>query len=336
MSPPAVYHGGDLGAARALFPDAPLPWLDLSTGINALAYPIGTISTEAWTRLPDAGAVAALEAAAAVAYGAPVGQIVAAPGTQALIQALPRLLPARSAAILGVTYAEHERVWRESGAQTQIVDDLSALARADVAVVVNPNNPDGRRVPVEALMEIVATLAGKGGTLVVDEAFADVLPSAASLAPRLPETGAVVLRSFGKAYGLAGLRLGFAIGSPQFTGLLRAALGPWAITGPAAEIGARALADRDWLARTSERLRADAARLDTLLTRAGLRVVGGAPLFRLTESSDAARVFRRLGEAGVLVRPFPARPGWLRFGIPGEAKDWARLERALKCAALWL
>ena len=89
-------------------------------------------------------------------------------------------------------------------------------------------------------------------------------------------------------------------------------------------------------ARTSERLRADAARLDTLLTRAGLRVVGGAPLFRLTESSDAARVFRRLGEAGVLVRPFPARPGWLRFGIPGEAKDWARLERALKCAALWL
>ena len=330
----AVYHGGDLAGARALFPDAPQPWLDLSTGINAEPYPIGAISAEAWTRLTDAGAVAALEAAAASAYGAPAAAIVAAPGTQALIQALPGLLPARNVAILDFTYAEHERVWREAGAEVATVDDPAELTRADVGVIVNPNNPDGRLFSVEALFEIAEILARKGGTLVVDEAFADVLPRAASLAPRLPQAGAVILRSFGKAYGLAGLRLGFALGPPEFAQRLRRDLGPWAISGPAAEIGARALADRAWLARATERLTAGAARLDALLTRAGMRVIGGTPLFRLAESGGAERVFRRLGEAGILARPFPARPDWLRFGIPGPVEDWERLERGLSPSAL--
>jgi cobalamin biosynthetic protein CobC len=329
MRSPSVDHGGDLAAASAQFPYAPLPWLDLSTGINPFAYPIGEVSTEAWTRLPEAGAVAALEAAAASAYGALAQEVVAAPGTQALIQALPRWLPARSVAILGVTYGEHERVWRESGAQAWIVDDIAGLADADVGVIVNPNNPDGRLVPVDALIEIAAVLARNGGMLVVDEAFVDVLPGYPSLAQRLPETGAVVLRSFGKTYGLAGLRLGFAIGPPDFAAGLRRRLGPWAVNGPAAEIGARALADRDWLARTRKRLQSDAARLDELLTRAGLKIIGGTPLFRLAERADAARVFRRLGKAGILVRSFPAKPNWLRFGIPGRPEDWARLEGAL-------
>jgi cobalamin biosynthetic protein CobC len=329
VSASPAYHGGNLGAARALFPDAPSPWLDLSTGINAQAYPIGTISPEAWMRLPDAGAIAALEGAASRAYGGPVEKIVAAPGTQALIQALPRLLPARSVAILGFTYAEHERVWRESGAATRIVDDVAALAEAELAVVVNPNNPDGRLVPIEALIEIAAMMARNGGTLVVDEAFVDVLPSSSSLASRLPEAGAVILRSFGKTYGLAGLRLGFAVAAPDLAAKIRAALGSWAVGGPAITIAARALADDEWLSTMRGRLADEAPRLDGILTAAGWEVIGGTRLFRLARHADAGERFLALLEAGILTRPFADAPDRLRFGLPADERAWARLAEAL-------
>ena len=146
MSSEPELHGGDLAGARALFPQAPADWLDLSTGINAEPYPVGEISPAAWTRLPEPAAIAALEAAAASAYGARAESVVAAPGTQALIQLLPRLIPARSVAILDFTYAEHGRAWRAAGAEVTTVGRLDDLAAADVAIVVNPNNPDGRLV----------------------------------------------------------------------------------------------------------------------------------------------------------------------------------------------
>jgi cobalamin biosynthetic protein CobC len=325
-STPAVYHGGNLSAARLRFPEAPAEWLDLSTGINSSPYPIGDLPASAWTRLPDPADIAALEAAAADAYGGKPEQAVAAPGTQALIRWLARL----TVAILGLTYAEHERAWREAGAQVAVVEDFRLLAEADVAVIVNPNNPDGRLVGVDNLLELAAKLRSHGGKLIVDEAFIDVLSPRFSLAPHLPTVGAAVLRSFGKTYGLAGLRLGFALGSPDLAEPLRASLGPWAVSGPAVEIARRALADGDWLRETGDRLRRDAARLDLLLERAGMIVVGGTPLFRLAQSVEAGHLFERLGRAGILVRPFPARPCWLRFGIPSGSQEWARLEAALE------
>jgi len=279
--------------------------------------------------LPDPADIAALEAAAAKAYGATPAQTIAAPGTQALIQWLARLIPCRSVSILGFTYAEHERTWRQAGAQVAVAEDFVALAEADVAVVVNPNNPDGRLVSADNLLELAAKLRSRGGTLIVDEAFIDVLSPGYSLAPRLPAAGVVILRSFGKTYGLAGLRLGFAVASPEIAAPLRASLGPWAVSGPAVEIGRRALVDGDWLREISERLRRDALRLDLLVTRAGMRVVGGTPLFRLAQSEVAARLFEQLGGAGVLVRRFPERPLWLRIAIPHGSDAWARLEAAL-------
>jgi len=171
-------------------------------------------------------------------------------------------------------------------------------------------------------------LARRGGLLVVDEAFMDVIAPAMSLLPALPG-GAIVLRSFGKAYGLAGLRLGFAVASGELGGRLRAALGPWAVSGPAVAIGRRALADKRWLAAATARLKEEARRLDHLLSEAGFTVVGGTPLFRLAECEDAAMWFRKLGRAGILTRPFPARAGVLRFGIPSDERGWARLEAAL-------
>ena len=322
-----AYHGGDVSAAARLFPNAPKPWIDLSTGVNPHAYPLPEISPEAWTRLPDRSALARLEALAAGFYRAGDGvEVVAAPGSQAIIQVLSRLLPAARVGALAPTYQGHARAW---GARCENVERLEALADFDVGVVVNPNNPDGRVIPASDLLALAAKLAARGGWLIVDEAFADFDGVEENLAPRLPEAGAIALRSFGKTWGLAGLRLGFALTPPDVGGALRAALGPWAISGPAIEIGARALADREWLEATRRRLGEDAARLDDLLTRAGWRVIGGTRLFRLAAREDAAEHFHTLSRAGVLTRPFTHAPDRLRFGLPGRETEWARLTSAL-------
>ena len=320
-----TYHGGRLAAARAAFPDAPEPWIDLSTGINGRPYPIGGLDSSSFERLPEAAALGRLEAAAARAYGADPSNVIAAPGTQALIQWLPRLFPARRVGILGFTYAEHARVWGRGGATVETVDDLTALDRVDAAIVVNPNNPEGRRIAPDRL----AALAARVGLLIVDESFMDVLPADASLVPILPEPRTIVLRSFGKTYGLAGLRLGFAIASADAVATLREALGPWAVSGPAIDIGRRALDDRDWLAASVARLEGDAVRLDALLVAAGAEIVGGTPLFRLARVPGGPRWFERLAHAGILVRPFAERPDWLRLGLPAHEWQWARLAEAL-------
>jgi cobalamin biosynthetic protein CobC len=329
---PRVDHGGDLAAARRAFPGAPEPWLDLSTGVNPNPYPMPNLPAEVWARLPDRAGLARLERLAAARYRAPAGkEVVAAPGAQALIQILPRLLRAERVGILGVTYAEYEQVWRAAGAEIVFADRLDPLIACDVAVVVNPNNPDGRLVAPNELAAFAGATAERGGALLVDEAFIDAAPEGASLVPILPDS-AIVLRSFGKIYGLAGLRLGFAVLGPREAGTLRALLGPWAVSGPAIEIGAAALADDAWLKAAVADLAARAASLDRVLIRHGFALLGGAPLFRLAAHPKAGPVFAALGRQGVLVRRFPSRPDWLRFGLPADAAGLARLDAALAAA----
>jgi cobalamin biosynthetic protein CobC len=324
------HHGGNINAARCRFPNAPTPWIDLSTGINPRPYPIDAIAPDAWNRLPDPSELAALEQAARTAYGAdPATAIVAAPGTQALLQWLPRVVPARRVGILGFTYGEHEKCWRAAGAEVTIVDAVSELTKFDVAVAVTPNNPDGRVLPANLLAATAGSLAETGGLLILDEAFMDVLERRHSLVPLLPRAGALVLRSFGKIYGLAGLRLGFAVASPKVAALLRAAMGPWAVSGPAIEIGRRALADAAWLESTLSWLDSAADRLDGLLRVAGFTIMGGTKLFRLASHHAASDWFERLAQCGILTRPFHSKPNWLRFGLPGAQEDWQRLETAL-------
>lgn len=321
------WHGGDLAQARALFPDAPEPWIDLSTGINPHPYPLPTLALSLWQRLPGAQDETALLAAARKAYRAPRhAGIVAAPGTQILIELLPRLSGAGRVAVLGPTYSEHALAWRKVGHAVAEIASLDAAGDAASLVVVNPNNPDGRIVPPERLTALAGQCRARGGLLVVDEAFCDFMPDA-SLVPDLPP-GALALRSFGKTYGLAGLRLGFAIGEAETMAALRAALGPWAVAGPALAIGAAALGDTAWLAQAASAAKAAARRLDGLLAPLGV-VVGGTTLYRLLEMPEAVRLFAHLGRHGVYVRRFRYAPRWLRLGLPGAEPEWNRLEAAL-------
>jgi cobalamin biosynthetic protein CobC len=331
MGDERIWHGGDLGEARRLFPDAPAPWIDLSTGINPIAYPLPALPACAFTRLPEPADHAALEETAARAYGvADPACVIAAPGTQALISLLPFLVGARTVAVVAPTYGEHARSWRATGALVREVAGPEEAGDADVLVLVSPNNPDGRVFPRAVLRDLAGGLAARGGLLVVDEAFADLEP-VESLAADLPE-GALVLRSFGKTYGLAGVRLGFALVRGGLGARLRAALGPWAVSGPAIAVGRAALADRAWREAAMRARAADAARLDRLLAPLAGGAVRGTNLFRTIETGHAPEIFATLGRAGIWVRRFQDAPGRLRFGLPGTEQAWTRLERALRAA----
>jgi cobalamin biosynthetic protein CobC len=326
----AVDHGGSLGRASALFPHAPQPFVDLSTGINPHSYPLFELPAIALSRLPEAAQLRELAEIAASAYGAPsAAHVAAAPGTQILLPRVASLLRPGKALVLGPTYAEHARAAAIAGHAVAEVGDFEALAEADLAVVVNPNNPDGRVIEKARLLDLAARLRAKGGLLVVDEAFMDVGPIEQSLAGDGAEGGIVVLRSFGKFFGLAGVRLGFALTDPLTAERLDAQLGPWAVAGPALEYGIRALSDANWQADMRKRLAQDAGRLDGLLERFDVPVSGGTSLFRYLSFPEASSLFSALGECGVLVRHFAERPQVLRFGLPGNDAEWRRLETAL-------
>ncbi len=315
-------HGGDLDRARARHGEG--DWIDLSTGINPLPYPLPPIPGDAWAALPTQAAIAGLETAARTAYRTAAEAIPLA-GASAAIQAVPHLAPPGPARVLAPTYAEHAAALRAAGRAVAEMPDMAGLAGASVAVIVNPNNPNGARHDPAAL----AALAGKVGLLVVDESFADPDPSL-SLAPQLDGLpNVLVQRSFGKFYGLAGLRLGFALATGDLAARLRAEAGPWPVSGPAIEIGRAALADTVWQARTAERLRTGSARIDALAQAAGWSLVGGTPLFRTYATPDAAAAQVVLARHRIWSRRFAFSPTWLRLGPPGPEAHWTRLARAL-------
>jgi cobalamin biosynthetic protein CobC len=327
-------HGGDLAEAakNSSFSGA---WLDVSTGINPWPYPLGATPASLATRLPDATLLARLRMAAARYYGAPGPDcVVAAPGSQSLIQLLPRLIAPTRVAVLAPTYNEHAPAWRLAGHEVVEVPSLEALdgSRVSILVATNPNNPDGKRLERTRLLDLATRLGARGGMLAIDEAFADTVPEL-SLASDATRPGLVVLRSFGKFFGLAGLRLGFALAEPAFAARIADSLGPWPVSGPAAWIAARAFADVEWIASTRQHLAAAATRLDAILRAGGLEILGGTSLYRLATSARAREIDAALRAHGIYARSFPERPDWLRFGLLPDAAGEARLATALASVA---
>jgi cobalamin biosynthesis protein CobC len=329
---PVQDHGGQVRAATERFGVPAEGWLDLSTGINPYAYPLPELAPEVWTQLPDRDLFLAARGSALAYYGAPLeAGIVEAPGSQALIQALPRILPPSRVAVVDFTYAEHARCWRAAGHEVTEVEGIDTCGDVSVVVLANPNNPDGRRIGQPPLEALRRRLSAIGGLLVVDEAFADVAPDG-SLAGCAGRPALCLLRSFGKFFGLAGLRLGYALAEPRLAAALESHLGPWRVSGPALEIARRAMSDRLWTEATRQKLKAAATRLDRLLVDAGLRIIGGTDLFRLVEHAEAQQLFLALCRRGILLRRFALRPRWLRLGLPGEETSWVRLKRSLATA----
>jgi len=300
-------HGGALDAACARWGGARADWIDLSTGINPVPYPLPDLPRSDWTALPDAGATRALEQAARAFWSVPAdAAILAAPGASCLIAALPRCLAGGAVQIRPDTYNEHAAAFRDAGWRV-------TPEPAEVQVLVHPNNPTGE-----------FCTAPDSPTAVIDESFCDTDPARSMVHTAGPN---LLLKSFGKFWGLAGLRLGFAIGAPSLIEKLRARIGPWPVSGPALTIATRALSDNAWAAGTRERLTRDADRLDRLLSSTGARPTGACPLFRLCTLPDAARLHAHFARHRILTRVFPYEPGWLRLGLP-HPDHWQRLEHA--------
>lgn len=325
------FHGGDLAAAQRQYPGAPQPWIDLSTGINPHAYPVDAINGDVWARLPQKTDKDALRTIAAQYFGArEARQVVLAPGSQALIQLLPIMFDGTSkcVTVVGPTYAEHALCWARAGHKIVEAGSLAECEGTDVAVVVNPNNPTGRLYSVNELTACAQDMRQHKGLLIIDEAFADFLPRENSIVQSLPPS-TIVLRSFGKTFGLAGVRLGFAIGEPALVEKLNGALGPWAVSSPALTIGTQALADTKWIDATRQRLESDGARLASLLEDADFSIVGRTPYFQLAQHEGAVVISDVLGRRGIYVRRFSYNKTWLRFGLPGNSSSWTRLQDAL-------
>jgi cobalamin biosynthetic protein CobC len=323
-------HGGDLAHATALYGEPRGGWLDLSTGINPIPYPAPPIGPADLGRLPDPDRLARLIATARDAYAVPDGvRLIAAPGSEIAIRLLPLVAPAGKVAILAPTYGSHREAWANAGRAVVAVGSVEANPDdAAILVLANPNNPDGRLTETDPLVHLAEGLGRRGGLLIVDEAFADLAPEA-SLIPHLAGLPAVVLRSLGKFYGLAGLRLGFVAGAEPDLGRLETLLGDWPVSGPAIAAGEAALADAPWRDATRRRLSRDAARLRALLRAHGLTVLGGSDLFVLVGDRNALALHRRLAERGIWTRAFAEEPTWLRLGLPADDAGFARLDQAL-------
>ncbi|MBV1837752.1 threonine-phosphate decarboxylase CobD [Acetobacter estunensis] len=328
-------HGGQVRQVMASFPDAPAPFIDLSTGISPYPYPFQMPAMMELMHLPEHADEERLVAAAADAYGVHSQElIVAGPGTQILIGLLPYVLPGRDVVLFGPTYSGHETAWRNAGAHVQVVEDMPAFsARAVrsgcIAVLCNPNNPDGRRVSASRLLQLAARCGEVGAYLVVDEAYADI-ENENSLASCLPHPALIVFRSFGKSYGLPGVRLGFLLANREIAARMRRLLGPWAVGTVAISAGCVALADRDWREHRCAVLAKDMTRLLDLLAQCGLSVVGHTLLFALVRSADAPSLWQWLCRHGIVTRAFDDRPTELRFGLPRNDEEWRRLEEALR------
>lgn len=319
-------HGGRVREAAVRYGIPLASWLDLSTGINPDGWPVPEVPRTEWSRLPEEED--GLRVAAADYYGSEALLPVA--GSQVAIQALPRLRSPCRVAVIAPGYHEHAHAWRGAGHRVVAfaAHATEAAAReADVLVLSHPNNPTGASFAAADLLAWRDRLAARGGWLVVDEAFIDATPEA-SLCPHGALPGMIVLRSLGKFFGLAGARVGFVFAGPEVLRPLDAVLGPWTIARPARWLATAALVDRAWQRAARRRLRADSARLRSLLACHGLAPDGGCALFQWTATPRAAAMHEALARQGILTRPFTA-PASLRFGLPGCESDWVRLDAAL-------
>ena len=260
--------------------------------------------------------------------------MVATPGSELALRLLPVVLSPLTVAIASPTYSSHADAWRQSG--TEVTETpLQAIEPGihdDAVVIVNPNNPDGTLLSRNQVLKMHDALHARGGWLVVDEAFIDVDPenSMCHVAGTAQAPNLIALRSFGKFYGLAGVRLGFAVCSPRIVALLRGLIGEWPLSADALAAGIAAYTDTDWARKMRTQLLNEARQLDDLLSQSGMTVLGGTTLFRLARHCDAPRLVRRFLSAGILVRPFAHDPALLRFGLPGTAVAWRRLASALR------
>lgn len=351
-------HGGALNAAAEYFNIPSEQWLDISTGINPTNWPIPEIPTAVWQRLPEdqKDSEDGLEQAALNYYLRDLKDaesivqrtnILACAGSQQAIRLLPNLYnaifrgsKAKRTAKVWITagsYAEHGIAWEEQGHRVnkvacEKITQLLTQQPVDVLILLNPDNPSGHRWSAEQLLKWWSILHSRGGWLIVDEAFMDTTPEH-SLVGQVEHEGLFVLRSVGKFFGLAGLRLGFVLSAEKTIKQLRKMLGPWTVSHPSQYLGKLALQDKEWSNKQRHDLSQQSLRLAGLLETYFSCRCEGTDLFQTLHHKKSEFIFNQLAKQAVLVRFLPEThktPAGLRFGLPKNTEaNWKHLESAL-------
>lgn len=332
-----IYHGGALDLAVKKYGGQAAHWLDLSTGINPYHYPIENVKLDSWQQLPQAQALDELLCAASVAYRCPQKNILAANGTQILIEILPQILPKSRVAILSPTYEEHAANWQKYGHEILLTADVETAKQADHLIIVNPNNPTGRLFPPTELMSISAHFAAKNGYLIIDEAFMDMTPKM-SMAAYIGQSGLIILRSFGKFFGLAGVRIGFMLAEQFILSKIRHHVGLWSVAGMSMDVACQALQDINWQENMRQTLAKDMALMQQILQKNEFSITGSSDLFCLVtmpKNQNADKYFANLAKQHILSRKFMNDEASLRFGLVKHQQQNEFAEKlAQTCAGL--
>lgn len=262
-------HGGNLVRASSHFGIPVEQWIDLSTGINPEHYPVDHLPLSSYCALPY---ISNEFLSAVTHYYTPayiqkntsskkiLNHFLAVSGTQTAIQVLPTLLPEYPILLPEVGYQEYRQQWQHRALPTHdypSMDNDAAGLYINQAIkqqpqqhilVINPNNPTGIAFSKEQLFHWAKALDPQA-YLIVDEAFIDSTPDNSVLTKVLPSDmpdNMIVLRSFGKFFGLAGIRLGFIFANAAIIQQLEKAIGIWQVNGPAQAIAIAALNDSAW------------------------------------------------------------------------------------------
>jgi len=316
-------------------------------GMSARARDAAIAAIGEVSRYPDGGAFA-LKKALCERFGVKPEQLVIGNGSNDILELASQafLAPGLSAVYSRHAFAVYPLATNARGARGIEVaaknfgHDLDAMAAAiepqtRVVFIANPNNPTGTFVPGAELEAFLAKVP-RHVLVVLDEAYTEYLApeqrydSIAWLA-RFPNL--LVSRTFSKAYGLAGLRVGYAIAHPEVADLMNRVRQPFNVSSVALAAAEAALGDDEFLARSAELNRRGMTQLVAAFRELGLEWIPSAGNFVTFKVGDAIGVNQALLRQGVIVRPIAAygMPHWLRVSI-GLPEENARFIDALRQA----
>jgi cobalamin biosynthetic protein CobC len=331
---PEFNHGGKLEQIKHAYPRQKLDWIDLSTGISPFSYPIADEIIDLKV-LPQHQEL--LTQAACRYYKTQYLTVI--PGSMWAIQMLPILrklsgIDVRPILLPKQGFNEHQKSWRAQGYNIEVYDDVPTdqqLNHAQACVVINPNNPTGRLTKATVLKDMLKILTSKGAWLIVDEAFIDPYQISNldkySMSNRVADENLIVLRSFGKFFGLAGLRLGVILANKVIQNNISSLLNNWSINNTAQAIGIKAWLDNSWQSQTNKKLVLAGERLRLLFITLNYTTVGTV-FFQTLYIKNANQLYELLLTKGIYTRLLDNENG-IRFGLPRTELHWQRLEQVL-------
>jgi cobalamin biosynthetic protein CobC len=322
-----IEHGGNLAKAIEIFGGHPSEWMDISTGISPFSAPLPQFDLDVWRRLPESRSVVELEALVQDFYGASLSCRAVA-GSQFVINLLPKILTGK-VGIVEPCYGEYANAFAKDGLEYVSLKTIEDCAGVTSVILANPNNPDGCICSSEALLQLAKVLGERGGYLVVDEAFADAEPNVSLLGQLETIDNIIVLRSFGKFFGLAGLRLGFVFASEKVLAKLDVYRGPWSVTGPAIAVAQSVLKTPNISQVLTKRIHHRCREMEQAFVEAKADIIGGTSLFFLIQHKDADSLHHHLQTKHILSRKFDYNTTWLRLGLTQNSDEDKRLSEAL-------